>query len=77
MQARLHRLERERCVSSVRRSNDDQVEIGGMVPQLCRRLEQANSRISSPGARLSFGIACHDGRKAQPVSRIDQRRVKY
>src|SRR5687768_2332485 len=70
------RIERERYVSPVRRSDNDHIEVGRMIPEMRRCFEDLRNRMCFPRLRLSFGITGHNRCEIQPRSRIDEWSVK-
>ena len=76
MQSRTDRLERERDMSPVRRSDNDYVDVGRVIPEFLCPVNDSRLRVRASGLRLSFRIAGNDRRKIQSGRRFDQWSVK-
>ncbi len=63
-------------MSAIRRSENNDVNFGRVIPELRCRFKYSGLWMRILSLRLSFGIARNDRRNLQPGGRLDQRSVK-
>ena len=63
-------------MSAVRRSDNNNIEVGRVIPELRSRVKDCGAWMRSPCLRLSFGITCDNRGKIQSRRRLDQWSVK-